>query len=627
MGVGYKIGRAIGFAISKMIGGLCKIIWHGTVTASKENKYLLITYVCLLIALFPSYLFFNNLFLIAIILLIAIGFGIAEQFKEKPNEDRRKYFYAVFQEAQLLYKNESAPCYLYERSISPYATLFAFNSFISLSEWHKKKDILEKLLNTKILAIKQDSKDIRITQLICEMKPLPTMVKWDDSHIKRGDVLTVGIGVYGTMSINLNKYPHALICGETGSGKSNVLKCLIHQSLIKKYEVILIDFKRAVSFSEFNDKVQVYYEYDETVKVLSNLVEETKKRLDLFRESHVEDINCYNQQSNVHLKRKIIFIDELAELLKIKDKAISNSLYDSIETLARIARSAGIHLIVGIQRPDSTIVTGQIKNNIPFRLCGHFVDKEPSQIVLNNDLATSLPDTKGRFIVNVNGFQEVQCFYYNTNFIKKNTVAHKDKSNDDELLKEIDDFLIHLEKIKEDEIIDKEELQKKTEVSTKNDSVTLLLNKFTIIMQTYCVIEKELSILTDNANKIESSNLITQLINMLTKLENVKNIFDSILNKFNEFDTKNLISNEELSELNEIDLIYCYILEIITTTLTANEKELLKKIAKTNELIDTLVNKNDSVEKCVLVETVKEDNTMQLKDDKINFDFSNIKKK
>lgn len=623
MGVGYKIGYGIGWCISKLL----KVLWHGIVTASKENKYLLITYVCLLIALYPSALIFNNIsFLVIIILFISITFGIAEQFKEKPNEDRRKYFYAVFQEAQLLYKNESAPCYLYETEISEFVTLFAFNSLLPLSEWQRKKDILEKLLNVKIIAIKQDEKDVRITQLFVEMNPLPDFVEWNDSYMEN-DKLLVGQSHFGTVGIDLNMNGHALICGETGIGKSNILKCLIHQALVKNYDVILIDFKRAVSFSEFSDSVIVCYEYEDAERVLINSVNEAKKRLDLFRENKVEKLKEYNKVSPRKLKRKVIFIDELAELLKVNDKEIAKVLYHNLETLTRISFACGIHLIMGVQRPDSTVVNGQIKSNVAFRMCGHFVDKEPSLIVLGNDMATKLSGIKGRFIVNVNGFQEVQCFYYNTNFIKKNTVAHKDKSNDDELLKEIDDFLIHLEKIKEDEIIDKEELQKKTEVSTKNDSVTLLLNKFTIIMQTYCVIEKELSILTDNANKIESSNLITQLINMLTRLENVKNIFDSILNKFNEFDTKNLISNEELSELNEIDLIYCYILEIITTTLTANEKELLEKIAKTNELIDALVNKSDSVEKCVLVETVKENNTMQLKDDKINFDFSNIKKK
>ena len=598
----------------------------------KKNKYLLITYVCLLIALFPSALIFNNIsVIICIIVLLGIVFGIAEHFKAKPCEDRRKYFFAVFEEARLLYQDGSAPCYLYENEISCYVTLFAFNSMIPLVEWNKKKDILEKLINKKIIAIKQDEKDVRITQLFVEMKMLPDFVEWNDSYLNRTkDILSLGQSHFGTVGIDFNQYGHVLICGETGSGKSNILKCLIHQALMKNYDVTLIDFKRAVSFSEFSDSVTVCYEYEDAERVLIDSVNEAKKRLDLFRENKVEKLKEYNKVSPRKLKRKVIFIDELAELLKVNDKEIAKVLYHNLETLTRIAFASGIHLIMGVQRPDSTVITGQIKSNVAVRLCGHFVDKEPSRIVLNNDLANSLPPVKGRFIININGFQEVQCFYYNTNFIKKNTIVNKDKSKDDELLKEIDDFLIHLEKIKEDESIDKEESQKKTEVSTQNDSVKLLLNKFTVIMQTYCVIEKELSILTDNANKIESSNLITQLINMLSKLENVKNIFDSILDKFNEFDTKNLIRVEEMNILNKIDLIYCYILEIITTMLTANEDELLKKITSTNKMIDILIKENKNEEILMLQETTQEikndDIMLQTLDDKIIFDFSDINK-
>ena len=467
MGAGYKIGYAIGWCFSKVCGGIFKLLWHGTVTASKENKYLLITYICLLVALFPSTLLFDNVSIIlAIIFLVALSFGIAEQFKEKPEEDRRKYFFAVFEEAHLLYQDGSAPCYLYEKTLSDYATLFAFNSLIPLEDWKKKKNILEQLFNAKILTIQQDKSDIRVTQVVVQMKLLPEVIKFNDSYVKTGDILNVGLGVYGTISIDLNVYPHTIIAGETGSGKSNILKCLIYQSLLKKYDVILIDFKRAVSFNEFSDRIQMYYEYDETVQVLNELVFETKKRLDLFRESRVEDLKGYNQLNTVHLhlKRKIIFIDELAELLKTKDKAISNRLYDSIETLARIGRAAGIHLIVGVQRPDSTIVTGQIKNNIAYRLCGHFVDKEPSRIVLNNDLATSLPNIRGRFIVNTN-YQEVQCFYYSNNYQKSrkniNNIEVKkcnkhehikleekqSKDSTDEFIQEINEFIKHLEKL------------------------------------------------------------------------------------------------------------------------------------------------------------------------------------
>jgi len=281
------------------------------------------------------------------------------------------------------------------------------------NKWHSKKETMEMYFNTKIIDIKQDTYDNRIIQLILEKEPLSNHINWNDRYMDEAqNKLSIGVGYFGIVSMDLEKHPHSFVAGETGSGKSNILKCMIYQSLIKNYDVILIDFKRGVSFSNFEGAITVYYEYDTAMKILKEMVEETKRRLDLFRENKVDNINAYNKVTIDYLHRKIIFIDELAELLKIRDKEISRILYDCIETLARLSRAVGIHLIMGIQRPDSTIINGQIKNNVSFRICGRFVDKEPSRIVLGNDMASNLTNIKGRFIVKDDNLQEIQSFYY-----------------------------------------------------------------------------------------------------------------------------------------------------------------------------------------------------------------------
>jgi len=284
---------------------------------------------------------------------------------------------------------------------------------IPLSEWYPKKESLEMYLNVKIIDIEQKSDDNRTIYVVVQEKPLPDMIEWNDNYIDySSNILNLGVGYNGVVGMDLEKYPHTFIAGETGSGKSNILKCLIHQSLVKEYDTILIDFKRGVSFSDFSNNIDIYYDYIPTMRILKDMVEETKRRLDLFRDNSVDNLNDYNKISTNHLHRTIIFIDELAELLKIKDKEISTILYDSIETLTRLSRATGIHLIMGIQRPDSTIVNGQIKNNVSFRVCGRFVDKEPSRIMLGTDNASKLVNVKGRFIVKDDDLQEVQSFYF-----------------------------------------------------------------------------------------------------------------------------------------------------------------------------------------------------------------------
>ncbi|WP_285814998.1 FtsK/SpoIIIE domain-containing protein [Thomasclavelia cocleata] len=369
-------------------------------------------------------------------LLVMIGVGIWQHIKEAPMRKMENYFNEVFISVGL-HSNDIVPSYCSDEDVSEYASAVKFYSLVPISEWQKKKDSLEMYLNDKILDIVQDVKDNRYIWLVIESKPLPNMIEWEERYLNiLDDILTIGMTYLGVMEINLEKYPHAFIAGETGSGKSNILKCLIYQALEKGYEVILIDFKRGVSFSGFKEDVPIYYDYEETVSVLSDTVEETKKRLDLFRECGVESLNDYNKVAMIPLERKIIFIDELAELLSVRDKEKSKILYNNIETLVRLSRSVGIHLIMGIQRPDSTIVTGQIKSNVAYRVCGHFADKEPSRIMLGNDKASTIPNIKGRFIVKDNHFFEVQCFYYDNALYKPrrsnlnvtdNSIAEKEK--------------------------------------------------------------------------------------------------------------------------------------------------------------------------------------------------------
>jgi len=297
-----------------------------------------------------------------------------------------------------------------------YIKVYMFSTYCPLSVWLDKKEYFEMHLNEKVLDIKQDENRKRMISIHIENKSLPTMLEWDDWYLNKIDRFAIGISHYGIIVMDLDRDPHAFIAGETGSGKSNILKYLIHQALYKEYNVELIDFKRGVSFSEFSDRVTVHYEYPDVIKVLERLIAETSNRLDKFRAVGVDNIHDYNDKvSGDYLKRTILFIDELAELLRTSDKEISKTLNSYLETLTRLSRAVGINLIMGLQRPDSTIISGQIKNNVPFRICGRFVDREPSRIMLGNDSAYKLPNIKGRFMVTEDDLYETQCFYYKGN--------------------------------------------------------------------------------------------------------------------------------------------------------------------------------------------------------------------
>lgn len=413
----YKVGYIIGTLLFNAVFGIVKLLWRGIIISTMKFKPLIIVYVALLCMNIISFVKFHSCIPIIIYtLIIAVIIGIIETIIEYPVKKKRKAFNRIFKEMKFQSADNKYPNYLYETVISDFATMYSFSTLIPLNIWTSKKELLEMYMNLKIIDIKQDETNNRIINLIAETEPLPNCINWNDDFIDvENNILNIGVGCYGVVGMDLEKHPHSFIAGETGSGKSNILKCLIYQALAKNYEVILIDFKRGVSFSSFSNSVDIYYDYKDVIKILRDMVTETTNRLDKFRNAKVDNIIEYNEISGDYLKRKIIFIDELAELLKTRDKEISNILNDSIETLTRLSRAVGIHLIMGIQRPDSTVINGQIKNNVSYRVCGRFVDKEPSRIMLGNDIASTIPNIKGRFIIKDNDLQEIQSFYYSKN--------------------------------------------------------------------------------------------------------------------------------------------------------------------------------------------------------------------
>lgn len=427
----YQVCHAIGTMIGKIINFTIRLFWAGTVKAMMIYKPLIIVYVILAIANLISYQCFNTYEVtLTITVVVALIMGCVVFSKEYPTKQKQKYFLEMFESIGLQSTDEKIPCFLYEKDISEFARLIAFSTTVPLAEWLKRKEQIEMKMNVEIIEITQDKQDKRNINLIIETHSLPEVIDWCDDFLSIENTLNIGLSYTGVVGMNLEKYPHGFVAGETGSGKSNILKCLIHQSLLKNYEVVLIDFKRGVSFSSFSDYVTIYYEYKTVMETLKRMVEETNNRLDKFREARLDNINEYNKKCNDdYMNRIVIFIDELAELLKTRDKETANILNDCIETLTRLSRAVGIHLIMGIQRPDSTVISGQIKNNVSYRICGRFVDPEPSRIMLSGDLASTLLNIKGRFIIKDDNFHEVQCFYFqdiNRGYEKQSSPKIKD---------------------------------------------------------------------------------------------------------------------------------------------------------------------------------------------------------
>lgn len=208
------------------------------------------------------------------------------------------------------------------------------------------------------------------------------------------------------VTVNLAHIPHILLGGSTGSGKSVLLKLLLMQTLRKGAKVYIADFKGGVDFPMvWHEKCEMCFTESDLLDKLDHIVEELEYRKVLLSETGCPNLDAYNQATGEELSRIVFACDEAAEMLdkagrSKEDKERLGQIENRLATIARQGRAFGIHLILATQRPDATIIPGQIRNNLDFRVCGR-ADSVLSQIILDNtSAAEQIPkDARGRFIL------------------------------------------------------------------------------------------------------------------------------------------------------------------------------------------------------------------------------------
>lgn len=284
--------------------------------------------------------------------------------------------------------------------------LMRFKSTIPLEKWRSKIKDIETALDVTITRI-DPGKSKRVVEIgaISSEYQIPEDVHWSDEYIhEKGSVIVLGESALGPIEVDLNKHPHLLLAGETGSGKSVLLREILWQLIKKQARVFMVDFKGGVEFGiQYEQYGPVVTEHKDALKMFDMLVKENKERLDLFRQTQVKNLDEYNRKTGSNLCRMGVFIDEVAEMTdrtgcNQQTKQLLEQIEGRVSSLARLARVTGINLVLGTQRPDAKVVTGQIKTNVPVRISGRFADNAASQIVLGNTMATTLPNIKGRFL-------------------------------------------------------------------------------------------------------------------------------------------------------------------------------------------------------------------------------------
>lgn len=206
---------------------------------------------------------------------------------------------------------------------------------------------------------------------------------------------SIGLDISGDPVIGeLNKMPHVVIAGQTGSGKSVMLNSLLCSLLYRNspadMKLILVDPKQ-VEMRPYDDiphlLTPVITEPEKTISALKWAVGEMERRYSLLSEERVRDIKSYNQkQTGEAMPYIVIVVDEMADLMMMAKRDVEAL----VVRIAQKARAVGIHLVLATQRPSVNVITGLIKANVPARIAFTVASQVDSRTILDQSGAEKL---------------------------------------------------------------------------------------------------------------------------------------------------------------------------------------------------------------------------------------------
>ena len=272
-------------------------------------------------------------------------------------------------------------------------------------------------------------------------------------------LVTLGRNIMGDpVFCEINKTPHMLVAGSTGSGKSVCINSIITSILMRtkpdEVKLVLVDPKK-VELSMYNGVPHLLAPVVSDPKkaniALKKIVVEMENRYELFADSKTKNIAGYNAYVEKENKKRppedqlrklpfiVVIIDELADLMLVAAKEVE----DSIMRITQMARAAGIHLIVATQRPSTDVITGVVKSNIPSRISFAVASGIDSRTILDMTGAEKLLG-KGDMLFLPQGENtpiRVQGTYIDEEEIKKVTdfTISQQKAHYDETLTMADD--------------------------------------------------------------------------------------------------------------------------------------------------------------------------------------------
>lgn len=208
-------------------------------------------------------------------------------------------------------------------------------------------------------------------------------------YLRQKSRLAFGLGkdVAGDIWVaQLDRMPHLLVAGATGSGKSVCLNTIILSLLYANgpddLKLIMIDPKR-VELTGYEGiphlLIPPITKVEDAVNALKWTIREMERRLDVLSKFGAKDIKSFNKRSKEKMPYIVVVIDELADLMMNSGREVEAG----VVRIAQLARATGIHLVIATQRPSVDVITGLIKANFPGRVAFSVASQTDSRTILD----------------------------------------------------------------------------------------------------------------------------------------------------------------------------------------------------------------------------------------------------
>lgn len=316
-----------------------------------------------------------------------------------------------------------APLLIYRAKNRNTQQLLFFSKGLTPVQWQEQIMEIQSALNLSVAEIRPgyDHRTV-IIRVVPANTNLGVLLPWSDFLVNREDDadFILGRSLVGDVHINIDKQPMILIGGSTGSGKTMLAIVFLVQALLRDARVYVFDGKGLDYYELATRDAEIYTDYNSFLNRMEDLVDRVRGRLEAFRAVGAHDFKEYHAKKTDYLCRRLfVLIDECAEVLdptgrSKEEKEVIGKITACLNTIARMGRAVGIHLIISTQRPDANAVPGSIKSNLDVRICGK-ADPTLSTIILGDGRADELIPkySQGRFVM-ADGAQDIvfQGFYY-----------------------------------------------------------------------------------------------------------------------------------------------------------------------------------------------------------------------